>query len=140
MKLEKIFDAKDGKLIKIDGADFHIKALPLSWREVEPDEEGAYNEEKLAALRLELKALEGTSQFVYISPVADKNAAAEQLTAAMKHAARRLKDCTAIAGFAIPDTFSAENAAHFVEELSQKHAQYVFFSKVKIEGLQTILL
>lgn len=141
MKLEKIFDVKDGKLVKADGnsADgIEISAENLSWREIEPDAEGGYNEEKLAGLRLFLKDLEGTGKFVFINPEKDRDGDFSQFTSAMKHAARRIKDCTAVAGFAVPAGTQAADAAHFMAELSEKHAHYVFFSRDKIEGTAQI--
>ena len=153
MKLEKIFEAKDGKLFKVtgDAVDLkNIKAIPLSWKEVEADEEGAYNEELLAKLREELKALEEKNEenkFVYISPIIDREASpsadkAEQFTAAMKHSARRLKDCISIVGFAIPSQIAkdSEKAAFYISEMSAKHAQYVFFAQAQksINGIDIV--
>ena len=108
---------------------------------MEADEEGAYNEEFLAKLREELKALEEKNEenkFVYISPIIDREASpsadkAEQFTAAMKHSARRLKDCISIVGFAIPPQIAkdSEKAAFYISEMSAKHAQYVFFAQAQ---------
>ena len=153
MKLEKIFEAKDGKLFKVTGEAVDIKSIkviPLSWKEVEADEEGAYNEELLANLREELKALEENSEenkFVYICPLIDREASAsadkaEQFTAAMKHSARRLKDCVSITGFAIPSEIAkdSEKAAFYISEMAAKHAQYVFFAQAKkeINGIDVV--
>ena len=142
MKLEKIFDCKDGKLIKMDGSAVEsdtVSPFVLSWKSVEEGDEGVYNEELLASIRLSLKEMEGSGKFVYIKGEKDRNGDFSQYTAAMKHAARRLKDCTSIAGFFIPEGVSCEDAALFIEELSAKHAQYVFFSANKIEGANTVI-
>ena len=79
-------------------------------------------------LRDELKSLEEKNEFVFIEPVFDKNASVEQFTAAMKHTARRIKDCVSVIGFALPKEAEAQKD-FFIEELSAKHQQYCFFSK-----------
>ena len=142
MKLEKLFEVKDNRLYRIGGEEVKIDGMarPVRWSEVEPETE-AYDEAFLANLRDELKALEPQDAFVYIDAVFDREGDAAQFTAAMKHCARRIKDCVSVAGFAIPGQIAgggfAEGspAAEFVEELSHKHAQYVFFCKNAPEGL-----
>ena len=141
MKLEKIFEAKDGNLFTLSGEAVEkesVRAVNLSWKAVEPNEEGSYNEELLATLRLSLKANEEEKKFVYIVPIVDKDMTGEkyeQFTAAMKHSARRLKDCISIVGFALPKEIAEdeEKATFYIEELSAKHAQYVFFAQGKNE-------
>ena len=142
MKLEKIFDCQDGKLIKVDGSAVEegiVSPFALSWKSVEEGEEGVYNEELLASIRLSLKEMEGSGKYVFIKGEKDRDGEFSQYTAAMKHAARRLKDCTSIAGFWIPEGTKSEDASFFIEELSAKHAQYVFFSASKIEGANTVI-
>ena len=141
MKLEKRFEAKDNQLYRIGSAeavDVSTMAKQVRWSDVEPEPE-AYNEAFLAELRDALKAAEATGAYVFIEPVCDKAidtpALTEQCIAAMKHCARRIKDCASVAGFALPGAFAATgfapntSAALFIEALSQKHAQYVFFCK-----------
>ena len=96
--------------------------------EMEKEERRKKTEDFLAKLRDDLKALEDKKEFVFIEPVFDKNAGAEQFTAAMKHCARRIKDCVSVIGFAIPSEILASKA-FYIEELSAKHAQYCFFCK-----------
>ena len=142
MKLEKIFDCQDGKLIKVDGSAVEsgtVSPFALSWKSVEEGDEGIYNEELLASIRLSLKEMEESGKFVFIKGEKDRDGSFEQYTAAMKHAARRLKDCISIAGFWIPEDANSEDAALFIEELSAKHAQYVFFSASKIDGVATVI-
>ena len=129
MKLERLFEVKEGKLYTVAGEPFSTegKAFPVKWSDVEGNPE-EYNEDSLAKLRDDLKALEDKKEFVFIEPVFDKNGGAEQFTAAMKHCARRIKDCVSVIGFAIPSEILASKA-FYIEELSAKHAQYCFFCK-----------
>lgn len=135
MKLERLFQVKGGKLFKISGEDFplsskNIKSVKWSEAETSPEE---YNEEFLANLRNELKSLEEKGEFVLIEPVFDKadvseESKIEQFTAAMKHTARRIKDCGSVIGFAIPQEIESKRD-FYISELIQKHQQYCFFSK-----------
>lgn len=129
MKLERLFEVKDSKLYAVSGESVPVdgKAFPVKWSDVEAGAE-EYNEDFLAKLRDDLKVLEEKKQFVFIEPVFDKNADYEQFTAAMKHTARRIKDCVSVIGFAIPVEI-LENRAYYIEELSAKHQQYCFFCK-----------
>ncbi|MBR4600612.1 MAG: hypothetical protein IKO39_11270 [Treponema sp.] len=129
MKLERLFEVKESKLYTIEGEGVSTagKAFCVKWSDVEGNPE-EYNEDFLAKLRDDLKALEDKKEFVFIEPVFDKNAGAEQFTAAMKHCARRIKDCVSVIGFAIPAEILASKA-FYIEELSAKHAQYCFFCK-----------
>lgn len=117
--------------------------LELPWTQVGCDE-SSYNEEFLASFRDFLKALEDKGGYAAVIPVADtwpaadggagtaagETAAAEKeaLTASFKHCARRIKDCASVVGFAVPACLSGADADFFMEELSAKHAQYVFFT------------
>lgn len=134
MKLERLFEVKGGKLFKISGEEFPLSSKNIKsvkWSEVEDSPE-EYNEEFLAKLRDELKSLESKNEFVFIEPVFDKaeanDANIEQFTAAMKHTARRIKDCVSVIGFAIPSEIESKRD-FYIAELSQKHQQYCFFSK-----------
>ncbi|MCR4823691.1 MAG: hypothetical protein K5873_12560 [Treponema sp.] len=129
MKLERLFEVKDGKLYKAGGEPFSLegRAYPVKWSNVEAGAE-EYNEDFLAKLRDELKAMEEKSSFVFIEPVFDKDASCEQFTAAMKHCARRIKDCISVIGFAIPEEIY-DKRAFYMEELSAKHSHYCFFCK-----------
>lgn len=139
MKLERLFEVKDSRLFKVSGEEVSlssVKVKSVKWSEVEdlPEE---YNEEFLAGLRDELKALEEKKEFAFIEPVFDKQPAGdssiEQFTAAMKHTARRIKDCSSVIGFAIPAEIEAEKD-FYISELLQKHQQYCFFSKSITDG------
>lgn len=95
-----------------------------------------YNEAFLASLRENLKAAEASLAKFVISPFS-KNALSSiddalEMTAAFKHCARRIKDCESVAGFEIPGAFFAlgcaeELAENFVQELAEKHPNYLFF-------------
>ena len=133
MKLERLFEVKDQKLYTLSGDAVSLegKAFPVKWSDVEAGAE-EYNEDFLAKLRDELKSLEEKGEFVFIEPVFDKHADYEQFTAAMKHCARRVKDCVSVIGFAIPSEIF-EQRAFYMKELSAKHAQYCFFCKKSAE-------
>ena len=138
MKLERLFEVKNQKLYTVSGEEVPLagKAYSVKWSEVEENPE-EYNEDFLAKLRDNLKNLEEKKEFVFIEPVFDKDAEFEQFTAAMKHAARRIKDCLSVIGFAIP----AEILSHkdfYIEELSAKHQQYCFFCKESC-GIDVVL-
>ncbi len=133
MKFEKLFESKDHKLYKAGGDMFPVTAdmaVPVKWSEVEGAEE-EYNEEFLAQLRNQLKSLEEENKFVFIEPVYDKKATPGQFNNAMKHTARRIKDCKSVIGFALPKEVSedADVLSDFLEKISEKHPQYVYFSK-----------
>ena len=153
MKLEKRFCVQDNRLYFIEGnrefpaADTRLSAsacagggvppadlsrlllIELPWSQVGCDE-SSYNEEFLASFRDFFKALEDKGGYAAVIPVADASSAAEKeaLTASFKHCARRIKDCASVAGFAVPACLSGADADFFMEELSAKHAQYVFFT------------
>ena len=117
MKLERLFEVRDSKLYKIgEDAEYKPDVRSVKWSEVEGNPE-EYNEEFLAKLRDELKALEANGKFVLIEP-------------AMKHTARRIKDCVSVIGFSIPDEISGDaEKSFYIEEMSAKHKQFCFFSK-----------
>ena len=134
MKLERLFEVKKQKLYTMSGdlVSTEGKNFPVKWSDVEGNPE-EYNEDFLAKLRDELKSLEEKKEFVFIEPIFDKAADAEQFTAAMKHCARRIKDCVSVIGFAIPNEIF-ENRAFYTEELSAKHQHYCFFCKKNAES------
>ncbi len=134
MKLEKLFKSENNKLFKMDGSAVEITAAMLksvSWNDVEGAEE-VYNEQYLSQLRDELKAIEEKGGFVVVAPVYNKKGAIPgQFINAMKHTARRIKDCKSVIGFAIPDEIAddGEVVDFYTATLSEKHEQYVYFSK-----------
>ena len=142
MKLDPIFTVKQNKLYKIaDNSNVDISTLQrieIKWSQVELADE-AYNEEYLAELRNQLKALEETSAFAVLIPIVDKPLETPEQTElfinAFNHTARRIKDCASVAGFELPETLTAKGfgegtpAADFMETLAIKHAQYVYFVK-----------
>ena len=141
MKLDPIFTVKQNKLYKIsdnsavDAAA--LKKIQIKWGEVELAEE-SYNEEYLANLREELKAMDDAGTFAVLVPVVDKPLdSAEQIEAFINtynHTARRVKDCVSVAGFVLPEEITSKGfdagtpAADFMETLAIKHAQYVYFT------------
>ena len=142
MKLDPIFTVKQNKLYKIeDNSSVDISSLQrieIKWSQVELADE-AYNEEYLALLRDQLKAMENMGQFAILVPVVDKPLETpeqiELFINAYNHTARRVKDCVSIAGFELPAPLTEKGfapgtpAADFMETLAIKHAQYVYFVK-----------
>lgn len=146
MKLEAKFYAENNRLYFLDGKELdatkHIEitsgeiaekctdpdtlyGIKISYSEVGEDED-SYNEDFLAKLRDDLKALEEKNVFTFIIPVgSEEDMHKEEFTFSMKHCARRIKDCESIAGFAVPEY----NADFFIDEVSAKHKHYVFFQK-----------
>ncbi len=104
-------------------------AVKVKWSEVGLDGD-SYMEEFLASLRDSLKSLEEKNMYAFIVPECDSKIESdsdrEKFTLSMKHCARRIKDCENVIGFAVPDE---AQSSFFMEELSAKHKQYVFFSK-----------
>ena len=141
MKLDPIFTVKENIVYKIsdnsavDAAA--LKKIQIKWSEVELAEE-SYNEEYLANLREELKAMDDAGNFAVLVPVVDKPLdSAEQIEAFINtynHTARRVKDCVSVAGFVLPEEITSKGfdagtpAADFMETLAIKHAQYVYFT------------
>ncbi|MBR4179845.1 MAG: hypothetical protein IKR45_03995 [Treponema sp.] len=142
MKLDPIFTVKQNKLYKIEDNTAvdtaTLKQIEIKWSQVELADE-QYNEEYLAALRDQLKALEEAGQFAVLVPVVDKPLETPEQTElfinAYNHTARRVKDCVSVAGLELPAQLTARGfdsgtpAADFMETLAIKHAQYVYFVK-----------
>ena len=140
MKLDPIFTIKNHTLYKISDnskfATIQLTKKAISWKKVELAEE-SYNEDFLAKLRDELKVLDDTGKYAVLVPVADKplenSAQYEAFTNTFNHTARRVKDCTSVAGFVLPQKIASKGfgldspAANFMETLAIKHAQYVYF-------------
>lgn len=149
MKLEARFTSHDNRLFYIDGTECPVLNAPLlnaadcapgtqvpaegllclrlDWQQVGTGDSG-YNEEFLAAFRDFLKELEESGHYAFIVPdsAGQDFPSGEELTAGMKHCARRIKDCASVVGFAVP---AAADAGFFMEQLREKHAHYVFFSR-----------
>ena len=136
MKLDPIFTVKNKKLYKIaDGAEVDtsiLKRIDIPWSTVELEDE-AYNEEYLASLRDQLKAMEEAGTFAVLVPVVDKALETpeqeELFINAYNHTARRVKDCTSVAGLELPSQLKDKQA--FMDTLAIKHAQYVYFTKAE---------
>ena len=153
MKLDPIFTVKNNKLYKIDDnsqTDINtLKKIELSWSKIELEPE-IYNEEFLATLREELKPLDDQQTFVILVPIIDKPLdtpdSKELFINAFNHTARRIKDCTCIAGFELPEQLTAEGFApdsfanSFMETLAIKHAQYVYFANTEKAPTDRIVL
>lgn len=143
MKLDPLFTVKENKLYKIeDGSAVELselKFIDIAWSTVELQDE-VYNEEYLAQLRDELKALEAMGKFAVLCPVIDKPfETAEQIELyinAFNHTARRVKDCVSVVGFSLPEEVCTRGfepgtpAGDFMDTLAIKHAQYVYFAKI----------
>ena len=93
-------------------------------------DEDIYNEEFLALLRDQLKQMENTGLYAVLVPLADKPLETpeqeEAFTCAFNHTARRVKDCTSVAGFELPPQLKDKQS--FIDTLAIKHAQYVYFT------------
>lgn len=140
MKLDAKFYAKNKKLYKIDDDSLvdvaKLNKISITWSSVEISDE-VYNEEYLANLRDELKRIDLKNEFVILVPKVDKTLETpeqyELFINAFNHTARRIKDCICVVGIELPLEFIKngfeENsyASDFIETLSQKHSQYVYF-------------
>lgn len=153
MKLEPLFFIKQNNLYKIQTqekvelSNFQTVSyqeftqnplsskfvkIDINWSAIELDDE-VYNEELLAQLRDNLKKLDEKKHFAIINPIADKQISsyddADLFINACNHMARRIKDCESVIGLELPDQiFAQEAAADFMDTLSKKHANYVFFA------------
>ena len=136
MKLEPLFTVKNSKLYKItDNSEVDtstLKRIDIPWSTVEIEDE-AYNEEYLAQLRDQLKNMEETGEFAVLVPVVDKPLETpeqeELFINAYNHTARRVKDCTSVAGLELAPQLKDKQA--FMDTLAIKHAQYVYFTKAE---------
>lgn len=136
MKLEPLFTVKNSKLYKItDNSEVDtstLKRIDIPWSTVEIEDE-AYNEEYLAQLREQLKNMEETGEFAVLVPVVDKPLETpeqeELFINAYNHTARRVKDCTSVAGLELAPQLKDKQA--FMDTLAIKHAQYVYFTKAE---------
>lgn len=128
-----------------------VSAILCPWSKVQM-EDGSYNEELLAKLRDYLKIMEENRDFAFIVPQGETSFSdvdrADVFLKSMVHTARRIKDCTSVLGFALPAEFLEKDAGlkpeeyswagWFINEMSVKHAHYVYFagkSLVKKYGL-----
>lgn len=127
-----------------------LTAVVCPWSMVEFD--GGYNEEFLAALRESLKKFEAAGAFAFVVPQARKSFSdadeADLFIKAMVHAARRIKDCGSVLGFAVASELMEKDAGKkldgnswtewFISEMNVKHGHYVYFagkSNIKKYGL-----
>lgn len=145
-------------IVSVDGVESaevptsgSLTAVVCPWSKIEIGE-GSYNEELLAKLRDFLKKLEEGGLFAFIVPQAQKAFSdadeADSFIKAMVHAARRIKDCTNVLGFAIAAELMEKDAGKkldenswsqwFINEMNVKHSHYVYFagkSNIKKYGL-----
>lgn len=136
MKLDPIFTVKNKKLYKIaDDSQVDtstLKRIEIPWSTVEIEDE-SYNEEYLAGLREQLKAMEASETFAVLVPLVDKPLETpeqeELFINAYNHTARRVKDCTSVAGLELVPQLKDKQA--FMDTLAIKHAQYVYFTKAE---------
>jgi hypothetical protein len=146
---KELEDGARKKIIsELAASNYRPLCVYLPWFLVEASPE-VYNEAVLASLHDFLKEIEPAGLHAVIVPQPDDDSspvplihygklvpdAAALFTAAMKHTARRIKDCRSVMGFAIPKELLLEGlggispAAVYMKELSEKHEQYVFFAK-----------
>ena len=153
MKLtEADYYAKDGVLCKKDGADFSaIKKLVLADKKIQEslftdfslkelimlvfpvtfastDAEN-FDEAFLADLRSALKQLEPSGKTVIFS-VSGKITGADE-PAVFYHIARRIKDCTSVAGLCFSEGTTKDAAVVIISALQKKHPEYVYFTADK---------
>lgn len=142
MKLEPLFSVLNNQLYIIsDNSLAEIQKFDLisaPWSTIELQDE-CYNEEWLANLRDSLKNYELLNKFAIICPIVDKpldsQECVELFINACNHTARRIKDCTSVAGFQLPIELlksglnESSSVQDFINVLSKKHGQYVYFAK-----------
>lgn len=159
MKLEPLFFIKQNNLYKIQTqekvelSNFQTVSyqeftqnplsndfvkIDINWSAIELEDE-VYNEELLAQLRDNLKKLDENNHFAIINPIVDKQISsyddADLFINACNHMARRIKDCESVIGLELPDQiFAQDAAADFMDTLSKKHANYVFFANKSNES------
>lgn len=150
MKLtEADYYAKDGVLYNKDGVDFSaLKKLVLTDKKISESlfadfsaKEliilvfstsfacvGAENfdEAFLADLRSALKQLEPEGKTVIFS--ATGTVAGAEQAAVFYHIARRIKDCTCVAGLCFPEGTTKDAAIAIISALQKKHPEYVYFT------------
>lgn len=153
MKLtEADYYAKDGVLYNKDGvafstikkltlpdnkvpeslfADFSAKELvliefPVSFACVDAEN---FDEAFLADLRSALKQLEQSGKTVIFS--ATGSVAGAEQSDVFYHIARRIKDCTSVAGLYFPAGITKEAAVTIITALQKKHPEYVYFTAEK---------
>lgn len=144
MKLDPVFTVKENKLYYIEDNSLvdvnSLTKISISWSTIEMEDE-CYNEEYLANLREQLKAMEDSKKYAVLVPVVDKPLeSAEQVELfinAYNHAARRVKDCTSVAGFELPAELKVPQ--DFIDALAVKHAQYVYFTQEENSPIGSIV-
>ena len=120
-----------------DSANRVLVCISVSWADVEDAGPGAYSEAFLAALRRDLKARESddNSDGTAIEPlftvpswaaILSRSEQEQYFTAAMVHAARRIKDCAVVRGFRL-STFGAPLADALKAGLTPKHPAYEYY-------------
>jgi len=135
-----------------------VFAKTVYWDDVEGSGAEQYDESFLSALRDDLKQAEESdvklcivpmrcsqkATFWASKPLGDTDASKiqdvelfKQFTACMVHTARRIKDCKAVCGFALPDFTldwsllceadkCKDYEKQFIDAFQKKHAHYVF--------------
>lgn len=121
----------DKKLPESLFADFSAKELillefPVSFACVDAEN---FDEAFLADLRSALKQLEQSGKTVIFSPTGSV-AGAEQ-SDVFYHIARRIKDCTSVAGLCFTAGITKEAAVAIITALKKKHPEYVYFTEGK---------
>lgn len=133
MKLEAKVFLKDNQLYNVSDSSLLDENKVVEF-EVEQGvveiEEDIYNEELLAALRDEMKALDAENRYAWIKIVSDSDLSSdlEAFTNTFNHTARRVKDCECVIGFILSENLLAmgmEAVESFCEVIAKKHAQYI---------------
>jgi len=153
MKLDPVFEVKNNSLFLIaDGSAVNPSSfsfVEFNQSDIELDEE-VYNEETLAAWREDFLLKDEKGEYVVLAPHASMDLSNalnfERFCNTCNHSARRVKDCKSVAGFLFDESFLSADAesriSAFVELLSKKHAQYVYFVQKTVAeklGIESLL-
>ena len=123
---DSVMSTENLNIVQVDGIESAsvpaagiITAVVCPWKKIEIDD-GNYNEEILAKLRDFLKKLEDAGLFAFVVPQAQKSFSdaeeADSFIKAMVHAARRIKDCTSVLGFAVASELMEKDAGKKLDE------------------------
>lgn len=114
------FSEDDIAALSAEGINLALLRIALDTIAPAPD---SFNEAALARLREILKAAEEKR----IGAVLSIEPANELFISAAEHAARRLKDCAALIGFAVPEGADREFLSELAARFEKKHPTLLFF-------------
>ena len=129
MQAEYLFDnATEGAIaaLALEGANFLLLRVRLAEIAPAPD---TFNEAALARLRELLKKTEEKRVAVVLSIESEENpaVAGSLFIDAAEHAARRVKDCSSLIGFAVPQWAGGDFLLEMAARLEKKHPTLLFF-------------